>query len=482
MKKTFTKVLTLVLSLALVAAMCIPAFAADAAKFAVSTNDNRTYALYQIITGTPSGGKLVDLAWGQNAKDKTADVNAAAAAIKVGEDAKALTDFDSEAIATVSASSPATVDAGWYLAKDTTKLAAGEVYSTVLVKVVDKDVVLNAKADKAPTFNKKTLDTNDSTTPKAGDIKIDDTGWQDSADYDIGDSVPFKLHATLPENMDEYDNYYVAFHDTQEKGITYEEIKDVVVAGVELTEDQYTVTYTTLEDGTSHFDLVIEDLKALGIDVKGGNAIDVIYTGILNESAHNGSYGEVNEAWLEYSANPESPEDTNETPHDSVIVFTYNVVVNKVDENGDALTGAQFKLEKYDATEKDWVEVALKLDAEGTTFTATGVDDGMYRITETKAPDGYNAIAPIEFEVTAAHDTVWEDKARTEVLTSLTGGDFAEGNVETGSVEGNVENKAGATLPETGGMGTVILYALGSILVMGAGVLMFTKFRTSKEN
>ena len=40
-----------------------------------------------------------------------------------------------------------------------------------------------------------------------------------------------------------------------------------------------------------------------------------------------------------------------------------------------------------------------------------------------------------------------------------------------------VANNKGATLPETGGMGTTILYAVGGLLVLGAAVLLITKKR-----
>ena len=44
-------------------------------------------------------------------------------------------------------------------------------------------------------------------------------------------------------------------------------------------------------------------------------------------------------------------------------------------------------------------------------------------------------------------------------------------------VTAKVENKSGSELPETGGMGTTIFYVLGSILVLGAAVLLITKKR-----
>ena len=45
----------------------------------------------------------------------------------------------------------------------------------------------------------------------------------------------------------------------------------------------------------------------------------------------------------------------------------------------------------------------------------------------------------------------------------------------------NVVNKSGSTLPETGGIGTTIFYVLGSLLVVGAGVVLITRKRMGKS-
>ena len=39
----------------------------------------------------------------------------------------------------------------------------------------------------------------------------------------------------------------------------------------------------------------------------------------------------------------------------------------------------------------------------------------------------------------------------------------------------------GAQLPETGGIGTTIFYVLGSILALGAGIVLITKRRMNTE-
>ena len=45
-----------------------------------------------------------------------------------------------------------------------------------------------------------------------------------------------------------------------------------------------------------------------------------------------------------------------------------------------------------------------------------------------------------------------------------------------------IANNAGATLPETGGIGTTLFYVIGALLVVGAGVLLVTKKRMGKAD
>jgi LPXTG-motif cell wall-anchored protein len=52
---------------------------------------------------------------------------------------------------------------------------------------------------------------------------------------------------------------------------------------------------------------------------------------------------------------------------------------------------------------------------------------------------------------------------------------------ENGTVSITVENNAGATLPETGGMGTTIFYAVGGVMVAAAAILLVTKKRMSNN-
>ena len=84
--------------------------------------------------------------------------------------------------------------------------------------------------------------------------------------------------------------------------------------------------------------------------------------------------------------------------------------------------------------------------------------------------DAWNAE---EFTISAEHDI----EAAQPQLTQLTGGDLLTGYVNPGILHGEIENKSGIELPETGGIGTTIFYAIGGLLVVAAVVLLVTKKR-----
>ena len=238
------------------------------------------------------------------------------------------------------------------------------------------------------------------------------------------------------------------------------------------------------------FDVVFDNLKDITA-VHAGSKITVEYTATLNEGAALGKQGNVNKAKLEFSNNPNEQQTgvgkpgTGETPWDNVIVFTYQVVVNKVKADNTALTGAGFTLEKVlkDGSKKP---VAVVKNAAGTTFTFKGLDDGDYILTETVTPATYNTIEPITFTVTAEHTVIWSTEARTDILTGLTGS-TADGkvtftaNANKSELTTNVVNQSGATLPGTGGIGTTIFDVIGGLLMAAAAVLLITKKRMNSD-
>ena len=279
----------------------------------------------------------------------------------------------------------------------------------------------------------------------------------------------------------------------EEAGLTFNKESVVVKIG-DVTVDslKYTLNENT-SDGCT-FEVVFDDLKSLTAfegTIKAGTVITVDYTATLNENAVIGSNGNVNKAKLEYSNNPNSTQSgegtpTNETPWDNVIVFTYQTIINKVDDNNQPLTGAEFTLEKV--LENGSKETVKCLTAEsGSTFTFKGLDDGQYILTETKTPKGYTGIKPVTFNVTADHKIEWTSEDRTDVLTSLNGAvdDKSEGTITltaektAGSLTSDVQNTSASSLPSTGGMGTTLLYVIGILLVL-ASVAGFVLYRRKR--
>ena len=99
-----------------------------------------------------------------------------------------------------------------------------------------------------------------------------------------------------------------------------------------------------------------------------------------------------------------------------------------------------------------------------------GLDADTYYLEETKAPGGYNKLAgPVKVEI--FHTVTDEGAHMTNTLK--------QGETGTKVARVEIENKSGTELPSTGGIGTTIFYVLGSILVIGAVVLLIAKKRMS---
>lgn len=492
--KKVKRMLALLAAFALVLAMAVPAFAEETNQYTISVPEgsNHTYQVYQIFTGDySSDGKLSNIKWGKNSNSREgANVGSkvsedvlnqlAAVAGKSDEDKLAVIEqyanLSENGMDTVSESKSIKVAAGYYLFKDTTTGISGNTY---IAEVVG-NVLIKAKNSHVPGFEKKLKDKNDTTDNDFG-------GWQDVADHDIGDEIPFKLEGTVPADYDaEYTSYYFAFHDEEEAGLTFnpKSVK-VSVDGDEITTGFEVKTSTT--DGCS-FEVVFSNLKDIEA-VHAGSVIRVEYTSTLNPNAVIGGNGNLNKAQLEYSNNPRDKDSRGKTVWDNVVVFTYQVVVNKyansVAENN-KLKGAEFTLTKKlkDGTTKD---IAVAKSQDGVRFTFKGLDDGEYTLTETVTPEGYNTIDPITFTVAATHGTEWNGEGvRGNLITAFTGNAASEEitftpDKGTGALTTNVINKSGTTLPSTGGMGTTVFYVVGGGLMAVAVVLLVTKKRMENK-
>lgn len=357
---------------------------------------------------------------------------------------------------------------GYYLFAESKNGEQPDSTSLVIVNTQGKDNLTVDSKENVPTVEKKVKEKNDSTGTESG--------WQDAADYDVNDKIPYKLTGTLPSNFDNYTSYSYIFHDTFSEGLTID-ANDVKV-------------HLNTEDGTditSYFDVKVVG-QELTVTAKNGNIkniptitkdskIVVLYSATLNDKAKMGKPGNPNEVYLEFSNNPyDSGEGkpTGKTPKDKVTVFTFKIVVNKVKGDNNPLAGAGFTLYKFDKTANDYKPVGQELKGV-TTFNFERLDAGKYKIVETTVPDGYNKAKDIEFTVTATYDTDSPDPQLTNLVVDPADGFTIQ--LEAGSVTTNVVNNSGNELPSTGGVGTTLFYVIGGMMMIGAGVLLVAKKR-----
>ena len=106
-----------------------------------------------------------------------------------------------------------------------------------------------------------------------------------------------------------------------------------------------------------------------------------------------------------------------------------------------------------------------------------GMGDGTFTLTETQAPTGYNPLDPISFKVTWTAPATEGSTECSWSVSDVTSPHQVTFNAETGEFEITVENQTGTELPSTGGIGTIIFYVLGSLLVVGCGIVLISRKR-----
>lgn len=556
--KRLKKAGALVLALLMTFVFAIPAMAAETPEETTysitiqNENAGHTYQAYQIFKGDYSqkeveeteGEKtkvevLANIEWGNGVNSTalladlaatpapitglefTTDMTAAEVAEELEgakvEQLNAFADVVAKNLATVAGTATAPTDdvykisdlaAGYYLVKDQDKSLddeTDEAYTDYIVQVLG-DTTMAPKSE-VPSVEKKVYEQ---------DLSNDNTGYgpgyNDVADWDIGDSIPFKLVGTVPD-MSAYDTYTYVFHDTLSAGLALRNNDgksiSVYVANAKdatggalfaVRATDYTVSEVTQnEDGTSSWTITFDNLKTAmtAPDANKGQEgppepvsdyayILVNYDAYLDSDAVIGLDGNPNEVYLEYSNNPNDA-GTGTTTTDKVIVFTYELDGTKVDgENNETkLEDAQFVLiagnqvaavnangtlvgwvslpdgKTLDTmTYADWTafneaqregnHIILTSDDEGF-FKVSGLEDGTYSLREIQAPTGYNLLendVQVVITATTANGQEWNGAANT-ALTGLT----VTADGENGTIN---ENKGVASITIANNQGSTL--------------------------
>ncbi len=291
-------------------------------------------------------------------------------------------------------------------------------------------------------------------------------------DADIGQTVYFKSTVTAQAGAENY-----VFHDKMSEGLTYTGVTSVKLNGNDVDAENYTVkSGNDVTDNGCTFEVVFT--QAFCDTLKAGDKIEISYTATVNEKAVVGGNGNPNESKLSYGDSSSATPTT--TPPSTTTTYTWKIDVLKYTMKGDEevkLADAVFTLSRDEkgtdlinlVKVKDNVYRVAKNNEEGAitqittdatgAFTIKGLDSDTYYLTEITQPAGYNKLAaPIK--------VVIDDK-----------GNVTYNGEYTGTVK--VENKSGAELPSTGGIGTTVFYVVGGLMVLIAIVLLVTRKKMS---
>lgn len=348
--------------------------------------------------------------------------------------------------------------------------------------------------------------------PTVGKEVLEDStsAWQKQADVTVGDSLSWRLDATVPAGITGYRSYGITFHDTLSAGLAEPSNVHVYVAApaaddatafwtdgaepgdewAELDPSAFATAYAAADDGAT-FDVTVDDLmqamKDAGLDFAGGARVAVTYDAPLTSAAAVGTaQGNPNEVTLRYPKSPYS--DTfAETQPQSAIAYTWTLQLTKRDAANDApLAGAVLRVTddqgRHLTQDGTWTsdDATVTTDANGQ-IAAAGVDSGTYTVEEVQAPEGYvlaNGASTIALSVNLDPDHIVHTQIEADVKAAAPlradSFDAATGQADVSLLDSATDTSEGggiaSLLPKTGDRFYGILVAL--VALAGAIALL----------
>ena len=294
--------------------------------------------------------------------------------------------------------------------------------------------------------------------------------------------------------------------------------------------EYFEISIPWTEDGTKDSDHLYDN----------GDKINVTYTAFLDPAkaadVKVGSTPNLNTANVKYyKGNDEPNQPSGDLGNKVTKTYETKLTIIKHDGDNNVLTGAQFTLTSENGTKVSYVyENKYVADASGTyyklkdgtytseaptnepthdsvyesttqkyklvteakvmgedqttttissyvgddgTVTFSGLGTGKYKIEETVVPAGYNKADDIEFTISFEAVDDDEDPETPPVGQFSSDNQLVELDGTTNCFKTTVVNRQGTELPSTGGIGTTLFYVVGSIMVVGAAVLLISKRR-----
>ncbi len=325
--------------------------------------------------------------------------------------------------------------------------------------------------------------------------------WKNNSDYNVGDTIPYRVTVDIPENIAELKTFTLTDTPAHQ---TYVDGSLKIYSDPDLS-SPILDTYTGTAAGSGW--KIAFNPNDTELATYAGSKIYIAFNMTLDEGAVVGAGGadrNDNKIKLEYS-NKILPDTETGTPGtdeitDEIIIYTFKIAVEKVDATNEntKLQGVTFdlyrKLKDTDTSgelnpvkgltgrfEKVNKSAALTTDDNGKIFVS-GLAKGTYYLVETKTKDGYNLLkAPVEVNIVTSYSLTSTTKTETKDGKTTTTTTITNGTTDAGVYTTVVKNSKGFTLPTTGGIGTFVFTFAGIAMMAAAVILLITGKKKKAE-